>query len=252
LVEEIIKLIREAGTEVLKVYNSDDYQVETKSDNSPLTKADLLSNEILMEGLVKIVSLPVLSEEVLVDYNLRKDWNKFWIIDPLDGTKDFIAKNDEFTINVALIEDNVPILGFIYAPALGDLYWGKKNGGSYKNGQKIFNNSKRNELIGTHSRFHSNPETAAFFTNNNISIIKEFGSALKFCKLAEGVVDIYPRYTGSVEWDIAAGDIILQEAGCKMLDLLSKKEFRYNRKDLLNSYFIAARYGLLSNEGITY
>ena len=171
LIEEVIKLIQKAGTEVLNIYYSDDYQIETKSDDSPLTKADLLSNAILMEGLIKIESIPVLSEEQLVDFNIRKEWDKFWIIDPLDGTKDFIAKNDEFTINVALIENNEPILDFIYAPALGDLYWGIKNSGAFKNGQRIFNNSNRNELVGTHSRFHSNPATADFFTKNNISII---------------------------------------------------------------------------------
>lgn len=244
MIEEVIKLIKKAGAEVLNIYNSDDYQIETKSDNSPLTKADLLSNDILMDGLVKIESIPILSEERLVDYSIRKDWNKFWIIDPLDGTKDFIAKNDEFTINVALIENNVPILGFIYAPALGDMYWGKKNVGAFKNGQKIFNNFNRNEIVGTHSRFHSNPETSDFFTKNNISIIKGFGSALKFCKLAEGVVDIYPRYTGSMEWDIEAGDIILQESGCDMLSLKTNQHFKYNKRNLLNDFFIASRLDL--------
>jgi 3'(2'), 5'-bisphosphate nucleotidase len=244
LIKEIIELIQKVGTEVLNIYNSGDFQVKTKEDNSPLTKADLLSNEILMDGLTKIESIPILSEESVIDYKIRKKWKKFWIIDPLDGTKDFIAKNDEFTINVALIENGELMLGFIYAPALGDLYWGIKNSGAFKNGQKIFNNSNRKEIVGTHSRFHSNAETTKFFTNNNISIIKGFGSALKFCKLAEGVVDIYPRYTGSMEWDTAAGDLILQEAGCILISLKDLQVFKYNNEDLVNDFFIASRKNL--------
>ena len=245
MIKEIIELIQNAGTEVLNIYNSGDFQVELKKDNSPLTKADLLSNKILMDGLKKIEPLPILSEEDEIDYRERKDWKKFWIIDPLDGTKDFIAKNDEFTINIALIENNLPILGFIYAPALGDLYWGIKNSGAFKNGKKIFNNSNRNELVGTHSRFHSNLNTTNFFKNNNISTIKGFGSALKFCKLAEGVVDIYPRYTGSMEWDIAAGDIILKESGCDMLCLKTNQHFKYNKRNLINDFFIASKLDIL-------
>ena len=244
MINEIIELIEKAGIEVLNIYNSGDFKVELKKDNSPLTKADLLSNQILMDGLKKIKSLPILSEEYELDYSDRKDWKKFWIIDPLDGTKDFIAKNDEFTINVALIENNLPILGFIYAPALGDLYWAVKNLGAFKNGKRIFNNIERKGLIGTHSRFHSNQKTINFFIKNNISIIKEFGSALKFCKLAEGVVDIYPRHTGSMEWDIAAGDIIIKESGCSMLSINSNKHFKYNKKNLLNDSFVASRLDL--------
>ena len=245
MIKEIIELIQNAGKEVLNIYNSGDFQVEIKKDNSPLTKADLISNQILMDGLKKIESLPILSEECELNYRERKDWKKFWIIDPLDGTKDFIAKNGEFTINIALIENNLPILGFIYAPALGDLYWAVKNSGAFKNGKKIYNNLERKDLIGTHSRFHSNLKTTNFLKNNNISIIKEFGSALKFCKLAEGVVDIYPRHTGSMEWDIAAGDIILNESGCGMRSIDTNEHFKYNKKSLLNDFFVASRLNLL-------
>jgi 3'(2'), 5'-bisphosphate nucleotidase len=245
LIQELTELIKSAGEEVLKIYNSNNFETKEKKDNSPITKADLLSNKILLEGLPKIKDYPILSEEATVDYKIRKTWEKFWMIDPIDGTKDFIAKNDEFTINIALIENNKPILGLIYAPALNELYWGIKNLGAFKNGIRIFNNSTRKEIIGTCSRFHSNDETTNFFINNNISKIKGFGSALKFCKLAEGVVDIYPRYTGSMEWDIAAGEIILKESGCDLLNLKTNQHFKYNKEDFLNDFFVASRIDLL-------
>ena len=165
LIQELTELIKSAGEEVLKIYNSNNFETKKKKDNSPITKADLLSNKILFEGLPKIEDYPIASEETPVDYNIRKTWEKFWMIDPIDGTKDFIAKNDEFTINIALIENNKPILGLIYAPALNELYWGIKNLGAFKNGNRIFNNSTRKEIIGTCSRFHSNDETTNFFIN---------------------------------------------------------------------------------------
>ncbi len=239
MIEGLIELTRKAGEEVLRIYNSNNFGVEYKSDNSPITIADKISNKILMEGLHRLFPYPILSEETLVDYNTRKQWSKYWLIDPVDGTKDFIAKNDEFTINIALVENNRPVLGIIYAPALDELYWGIKNFGAFKNGNKIFNNSTRKEIIGTHSRFHSNDDTLNFFINNNISKIKGFGSALKFCKLAEGIVDVYPRYTGSMEWDIAAGDIILEESGCDLLSLKSLQHIKYNKRSLLNDFFVA-------------
>lgn len=251
MIEELTKLIKIAGDNVLDIYNSNSFETRIKSDNSPITKADLISNKILLEGLPKIGSYPIVSEETTVDYKTRKEWKKFWIIDPVDGTKDFIAQNDEFTINIALIENNKPILGLIYAPALDELYWGIKNFGAFKNGKKIFSNSTRKEIIGTHSRFHSNDETTNFFINNNISKIKGFGSALKFCKLAEGVVDIYPRYTGSMEWDIAAGDIILKESGCDLLNLKTNQHFKYNKEGFLNDFFVASRIDLLHRIKIT-
>lgn len=247
MINLLIKLVRQAGIEILNIYESDDFCIKFKKDNSPLTKADSLSNKILSHGLKKIKSFPILSEEHEFNYDERKGWKKFWIIDPLDGTKDFIEKNNEFTINIALIENNLPTLGLIYAPALGDLYWASKNEGAFKNGKKIFNNSKRGDLIGTHSRFHSNIETVNFFKLNKISKIKRFGSALKFCKLAEGNVDVYPRYTGSMEWDTAAGDIILKESGCDIISLENKKQLTYNKKSLLNDFFVSSRSNLFQN-----
>lgn len=125
------------------------------------------------------------------------------------------------------------------------MYWGIKDFGSNKNGIKISNISKRIELIGTHSRFHSNKETSNFILNNGITEVIPFGSALKFCKLAEGMIDIYPRYTGSMEWDIAAGDIILEESSCNMVSLKNNQVFQYNKRNLVNDSFIASRADLL-------
>lgn len=241
MIKELIKLIRTSGSEILKIYNQNNFDIKIKNDDSPITKADILSHKILKEGLFKIDPVPVLSEEEFIDFNIRKDWKKFWIIDPLDGTKDFIAKNDEFTINIALIENRRPVIGLIYAPALNELYWAIKGKGAFKNGKKIYNSSLRKNIIGTQSRFHSNKKTEMFFNINKINKVEKFGSALKFCKLSEGSVDVYPRYNGSMEWDIAAGDIILQESGCKMINIKTSKEFCYNRLNLINDFFIAQR-----------
>ena len=196
--------------------------------------------------------MPILSEEEFIEWDTRKNWETYWLIDPLDGTKEFIKKNDEFTINIALIEYNQPVLGIIYAPAFGSLFFSKKNNGSYKiytknnlntlkNSEKIsvkYTNNEKIRVIG--SRSHSN---IAFdnwvkkkFTNFEII---EKGSSLKFCEIAEGRADIYPRFGPTSEWDIAAGHIILLEAGGK-LKTIDYKDLVYNKKeDILNPHFFA-------------
>lgn len=237
----MMKLARKAGEEILAIYNSNDFDVQIKDDESLLTKADLRSNEIIKEGLKESFDFPILTEESPVEYQSRKQWTKFWLVDPLDGTKDFIEKNDEFTINIALIEDGKPILGLLYAPAIDLLYYAEKGKGAFLNGKQIFNRSSRKQVIGTDSRHHSTKETMSFFERNKITEIKKYGSALKFGKLAEGAIDIYPRLNGTKEWDTAAGHIICNEAGCSLMDYETKKEMIYNKVSIKNNFFIAHR-----------
>ena len=225
----------------MKIYSEPDFEISIKEDDSPLTKADLVSNEIIIEGLRKVSTIPVLSEESYIEYSERKTWKEFWIVDPLDGTKDFIDKNGEFTINIALIKNNAPVLGVLFAPAIELMYYAEKGKGSYLNGRSIFNHSKRKDLIGSDSRHHSTKETQDFFLKHNITNIQKFGSAVKFGKLAEGVIDIYPRLNGTKEWDTAAGQIICNEAGCKLIDCKTNSDIVYNKENIKNNFFIASR-----------
>lgn len=247
MLNDVINITKSAGEKILEIYHNDDFEVKIKEDKSPLTKADLASNDIIVQGLKNISDIPIVSEEVEIDYEARKKWSTFWLVDPLDGTKDFIAKNHQFTVNIALIENKKPVLGVLYAPALGLMYWAKQGEGSYKNGEKIFNHSNRENLIASDSMFHSTEETMNFLMLNNISNIQRFGSALKFGKLAEGEIDIYPRFNGTKEWDTAAGQVILTEAGCKIIDLKTQTEMEYNKTSIKNNYFIAMRNDLEIN-----
>lgn len=247
MIKKVINLVELAGEKILYVYNSSDFGVQIKEDNSPLTKADLYSHKIITEGLSEISEYPVLSEENVIDYEIRKNWETFWLVDPLDGTKDFISQNNQFTVNIALIDNKKPVLGILYAPALGLMYYAEKDCGTYKNGKKIYNNSKRTDLIASDSMFHSTAETVAFLEKNNITKIQRYGSALKFGKLAEGEIDIYPRFNGTKEWDTAAGQIIMNEAGCKIIDLVTQSEMTYNKENIKNNYFIAMRNDLEIN-----
>ena len=249
---EILNIAIEAGKEILKVYNKN-IIIKSKEDNSPLTIADINSNNIIINKLKNVdTSIPILSEESLVNWSERKSWKKYWLIDPLDGTKEFINRNGEFTVNIALIEKNYPIFGVIYAPAKSLLYYAIKNNGAFKTNTslkinnfdqfKIIKSNKKQsdpiKVIG--SRSHLNIE----FTNwlkknlNNYELIKA-GSSLKFCLIAEGDADIYPRLGPTSEWDIAAGHIILEEAGGSISNL-DKNKILYNTKEsVINPNFIA-------------
>lgn len=249
MIKEVTNIAKKAGSKILKTYYSSDFQIETKEDKekSPLTKADLESDVIIIKGLEGISDYPIVTEESYIEYEMRKKWKKFWLVDPLDGTKDFIAKNGEFTINIALIENDKPILGVVCVPAIKLTYWAEKGKGAFKNGKKIFNNSKRKNLIGADSRFHSTKETSEFCKRYNIKTIKKYGSALKLCRLAEGEVDVYPRFNGTKEWDTAAGHIIANEGGCKLIDVITKQELTYNKENIKNNYFVASRMDLNFN-----
>ncbi|MDR2097146.1 MAG: 3'(2'),5'-bisphosphate nucleotidase CysQ [Spirochaetaceae bacterium] len=258
MINKIVETAKEAGKEILEIYGSGDFGVSFKDDSSPLTKADMASNEIITDGLKKISGLPVVSEEADVEYDVRKNWEYFWLVDPLDGTKDFIARNGQFTVNIALVHSNKPVLGVIYIPVLGAAYWAESGGGAYREieiygsgdsqaahisgcVERIYNLSRRTDLIASDSVFHSSAETKNFLEKNNITRIKRFGSSLKYCRLAEGEIDIYPRFNGTKEWDTAAGQVILSEAGCKIMDLKTKQNLKYNKPDIRNNFFIAMR-----------
>lgn len=246
LLQKIKPIIKQAGTEVLKYYKKNT-EINYKEDLSPVTEADLASHRLLTKKLKKIINYPIISEE---SYNLKIEkikTKKYWLLDPLDGSKEFINNNDEFTINLALITNNKPTLGIIYLPVTRKIYWSIKNKGAFCENKKIYNNSKRENLIATISRFHKTSRDNEFLKKNKITQFKEFGSSIKFIKLAEGIIDIYPRFNGSKEWDIAAGHLIASEAGCTITDLITKNEPKYNKGDIKNNIFICLRKDLQLN-----
>ena len=224
---DICNISIEAGLITNKYYKQKN-KIINKADNSPLTKADIDSNEFIIKSLSEInPKFPILSEEKFVEWDIRKKWSKYWLVDPLDGTKEFIKESGEYTVNIALIENNEPILGVIYAPQFSLLYYGSKENGSYKikcnkkisslsNSIKINtknkNSSEKYYIYG--SKSHSNSKFMEWIKINfkDYKLIKK-GSSIKFCELAEGKADIYPRFGPTSEWDIAAGHIILNEAG---------------------------------------
>ena len=254
LLLNICNIAIEAGL-VVKTYYNSNISVFIKEDKSPVTKADLASNEYIIKSLCEIDSnIPILSEESFVDWNIRKNWSKYWLVDPLDGTKEFIKQNGEFTINIALIENNQPILGVIYVPILSMLYYASKKNGSYKllsndkiyslsNSTKIHTSSKNQSdkyyIFG--SRSHMNKKFENWVSKNfiNYELIKK-GSSLKFCELAEGKADLYPRFGPTSEWDTAAGHVILEEAGGKIESIDHKKIFYNLSNSVINPSFIAS------------
>jgi len=240
---------------IINTYYKSKPEVSFKADRSPLTAADLASNKFIINSLSDLdKGIPILSEESLVDWAVRKNWTRYWLVDPLDGTKEFINQNGEFTVNIALIEKNEPIIGVIYAPALSTLYYASKNKGTYKLfcDQKINSLSDSTRIITNHkkssdhfkvfkSRSHSNEEFENWVKDfvDDYELIEK-GSSIKFCKLAEGKADLYPRFGSTSEWDIAAGHIILTEAGGE-LESVDRKKILYNNKEsVINPHFIAS------------
>ena len=247
-VKKVIHIVKHAGEIIEKIYHEYDREntnlgVSLKNDNSPLTKADNAANEYICDSLRSQFDIPIISEESMVDYDIRKNWKRFWLVDPLDGTRDFIAKNDDFTILVTLIEDNIPVLGMIYAPARKELFYGVKDRGAYfihKYGTMFrLPMIHHGHYIVGKSRFHNSEKVEQFIRDNQIKKSAEIGSALKFCYLAKGNINLYPRFSGSMEWDIAAGHVILKEANCSIMEIASKKEPEYNKPDFHNGHFVA-------------
>ncbi len=242
-IEPIIDLAIKAGLVILDIYQNH-FSISYKEDKSPLTQADVLANEIICHGLQQAYPhIPILSEEnQLVDYEIRKNWSQYWCIDPLDGTKEFIEKNGEFTVNIALIEQGRPVLGVVYAPVLQTLYAAREKQGAYKNGQPLplKQNTSDAVLKVVASRSHLNQETKAYIeqlTSKKVQLVTQ-GSSLKLCMVASGEADIYPRLGPTMEWDTAAADAIVREAGKMTYDFDTGQPLRYNKENLKNPWFI--------------
>lgn len=255
---DLIDLSIKAGKAILQVYNSNSFYEGIKEDNSPLTEADIVSNKIIISGLKEInikygVDYPILSEESKdVSYTVREKWDTYWLVDPLDGTKEFIKRNGEFTTNIALVKDNSPVLGFVYTPVSDVLYWGdvEKSHAEMISGASnlkkeifILNGSdfKDDQVSIIASRSHMNNDTKKIIDIfeskfDNCNLVSS-GSSLKLCKVAEGKADLYPRFAPTMEWDTAAADAVCRASGCGVYGVDDKEMLLYNKENLLNPYF---------------
>lgn len=259
LLKTAITAALEAGKVILEIYHSGAFDVEMKGDNSPLTRADTASHNVIMSFLTK-TNIPMLSEEgKTITYAIRKDCKHLWIVDPIDGTKEFIKRNGEFTINIALIQNQKPILGVIFAPEKGELYFSTKEMGAFKVmvdlenydiGYLVANADKlplqRDDKTYTivASRSHMSTETEDYVQqmrdkHGAVNLISK-GSSLKLCMVAEGSADCYPRFAPTMEWDTAAGQAICEHAGFQVIDWKTKEEIFYNREELLNNWFLVS------------
>lgn len=258
LLEDALAAALEAGKAILKVYEGT-FKVEYKEDRSPLTEADKKAHNIIAE-LLSETGIPMLSEEGRdIPFSERERWHTLWIVDPLDGTKEFIKQNGEFTVNIALIDNGIPVMGVIYVPVEETLYFGAEGLGAYRI-DKIFHQKgleslddyiqkatklpeqQERDFTMVGSRSHMSKETAEYFDG----IRKEYpeaeiisrGSSLKICMVAEGSADVYPRFAPTMEWDTAAGDAIAREAGFETVRPDNDKPLQYNKENLLNPWFI--------------
>lgn len=240
----IVAIAKNAGDEIMKIYEKD-FSVVYKDDKSPLTEADTKSNEIICKALEELYpTIPILSEENKVAlYEERKIWEYFWLIDPIDGTKEFIKKNGEFTVNIALVFKNEPVLGVVYAPAMNDMYYAKKGDGAFKNNQKLplfDNKTPKEKLYVVASKSHLSVETQSYIDALETKTVEQVskGSSLKLCMVATGEADVYPRLAPTMEWDTAAADAIVRESGKMTYQFETHSPVVYNKENLLNPWFI--------------
>ena len=253
LVKPIIELSVRAGESILKIYDTE-FEIDEKKDSTPLTEADLQSHNIIVSGLKFITpDIPIISEEEkLESFSSRKSRRRYWLIDPLDGTREFINKNGEFTVNIALIENNIPILGVVHAPVKSETYIGCKNYGAKKiNAMKEMKNISINKKLNTPlkvigSRSHRGDSLAKFLNFVGEHEFLSVGSSLKFCMIAEGKADLYPRFGPTSEWDTAAAQAVVEQAGGKVINR-NLDRLQYNKKEsILNSQFYAVGSNLIS------
>lgn len=246
LLKLAIHAAEQASKEILSVYNSPDFQVEQKGDSSPLTLADKKSHAVI-EALLQGTNLPILSEEGKnIPYETRKTWKHFWLIDPLDGTKEFIKRNGEFTVNIALVENQTPMLGVVAVPVTGDVYYSCTGTGAYHKrsdyesplSRRTPADLSKKGLRIVASRSHMNAETETFIQKLDSPELISAGSSLKFMLLASGAADVYPRFAPTMEWDTAAPHAILTEVGLSVLQQGKTQPLLYNKPDLLNPHFI--------------
>lgn len=240
----LLEIAKHAGTAILKVYAEDSINVIVKGDNSPLTLADQASNEVIVTNLKELTpAIPVISEEEKdTPYEIRKEYQYYWCVDPLDGTKEFIKRNGEFTVNIALIKRNKTVFGVIYVPVTGELFYGGKDHGSWKldaDGQKkqLKINNKADSWTAVGSRSHAVDEEIAVQKMYPVAQTASVGSSLKFCLIAEGLAQIYYRHGPTMEWDTASGQAIAEGAGAVMTTP-DGQPFMYNKTSLLNGPFL--------------
>ena len=257
-----MELAYAAGRVIMEVYSKENFSTEIKKDNSPVTEADHLANEIITDGL-KGTGIPVLSEEGReIPYEERKHWNEFWLVDPLDGTKEFIRRNGEFTVNIALVDGKQPRMGVIYAPNYDLMYAAESSLGAWRMNsystleirtyedvldaaEKLPLRHRRHSFGVVASRSHRNEETELFIKSlqkehPDLQIVSR-GSSLKFCLVAEGSADIYPRYGPTMEWDTGAGHAIAEFSGCMVRVYGSEESLDYNKENLINPRFVVRR-----------
>ena len=245
----------QGGAAIMEVYATD-FSVETKEDHSPLTQADQKANEVI-QALLLPTGIPIISEETkTLDYSTRQKWDRCWMVDPLDGTKEFVKRNGEFTVNIALIQDGAPIFGVVYAPVLGDVYFTKSEG-AFKytinpnvpvTAEHIWDHAQQMtkapweqpiKVVG--SRSHMNADTEAYLaqlSEKHETEVVSKGSSLKFCLVAEGSAHVYPRFAPTMEWDTAAGHAVCTHAGLQVLNQETCQPLTYNKENLLNPYFL--------------
>lgn len=249
LIYQLKDIALAAGHVILDIYNNEsNFGITQKSDDSPLTIADKAANTLICERLAQLpLAYPIISEENKeVPYETRKSYEYYWLVDPLDGTKEFIKRNGEFTVNIALIHKNLPVMGVVYAPCLDELYWAVKGMGAsrQKSGNIEVLTALKYTLQDTNlkivaSRSHLNEETQAFIKKLSHPELVSKGSSLKFLMLAAGEAHLYPRMAPTMEWDTAAAQIVLEEAGGAVLDANTGTTLLYNKENMLNPWFVA-------------
>jgi len=249
LVDEVLNIAIEAGRAVLEVYHGAEWDVQLKEDKSPVTRADYISHKVIESGLRALGTVPVLSEESeMPEWSIRRQWFEYWLIDPLDGTREFIRRNGEFTVNIALVQDGNPVLGVVYAPVQDLIFWGTRNFGAFcrrgarGQSQQINSLSRSSNKILRIAASHSHkfsPDFSDFLARLPEYEMIFIGSSLKMCMVADGSVDLYPRIGPTSEWDTAAAQAVVEAAGGHVLDWRTLNPLSYNQKEsLLNTSFV--------------
>ena len=245
MIAEIVRIAEEAGRRISAIYESQQIDVVKKPDDSPLTSADIAAQETILAGLRALGDIPVLSEESPVpDFAVRKEWRLLWLVDPLDGTREFISRNGEFTVNIALVEEGRPIMGVVHAPVLSTTYWAQRGCGAFvaRAGgelQRIGVREDAGRLTLAASRSHAGEALPRFLERLGSHEVRYMGSSLKVCLVAEGTAQLYPRLGPTFEWDTAAAHCVVAEAGGLMCDFRGE-ELLYNKEELRNPWCFAA------------
>lgn len=247
LIHAVVSIARHAGDEILKIYHADaDIEIETKADASPLTAADRAAHEVICAALAELTpDIPVWSEEsAAITFDERQGWPDFWLVDPLDGTKEFIKRNDEFTVNIALISGHEPVLGVVQVPVQNRVYCGYRGGGAFRtDGDKaprsiVVQTPARYPVRVVGSRSHRGASLEAYLDKLGEHVMVPMGSSLKICLVAAGEADVYPRLGPTSEWDTAAAQAVIENAGGHVVDLAGKRLLYNTRAEVLNPFFI--------------